>query len=109
MLEEERYWFFIERRKTIEKLAVARCDVGENITSAWDKEKQPNQWARLVEIINERNPEKIGINVSPTFGIADELVQTDYHELKGALPHKHRDRYSNACPCLNKYGCSWLL
>ncbi|MAO07457.1 MAG: Xaa-Pro aminopeptidase, partial [Alteromonas sp.] len=41
---------------SIEKLAVARYDVGENITSAWDKEKQPNQWARLVEIIKERNP-----------------------------------------------------
>lgn len=47
---------------TIEKLAVARYDVGDNIVSAWDKEKQPDQWARLVEIIQERNPQKIGIN-----------------------------------------------
>ena len=66
---------------TIEKLAVARYDVGENITSAWDKEKQPDQWARLVEIIEERNPKKIGINYSEYFGIADGLVKTDYEEL----------------------------
>ena len=75
-----------KEQNSIEKLAVARYDVGENITSAWDKEKQPNQWGRLVEIIGERNPNKIGINTSQNFGIADGLVQTDYQELIGALP-----------------------
>lgn len=70
---------------TFEKLAVARYDVGENISSAWDKEKQPDQWARLVEIIRERDPQKIGINISKHFGIADGLVHTDYMELKEAL------------------------
>jgi hypothetical protein len=71
---------------TIEKLAVARYDIGENIVSSWDKEKQPEQWERLVEIIRERNPEKIGINISEHFGIADGLVHTDYSEFKTALP-----------------------
>ena len=71
---------------TIEKLAVARYDVGENIQSAWNKEEQPEQWERLVEIIKERNPDKIGINTSKHFGIADGLVQTDYRELLEALP-----------------------
>ena len=81
---------------TIEKLAVARYDVGENITSAWDKEKQPDQWARLVEIINERNPDKIGINISEHFGIADGLVQTDYKELKNALPQNLEEKLVSA-------------
>ncbi len=80
----------------IEKLAVARYDVGKNIASAWDKEKQPDQWARLVEIIEERNPSKIGINTSEYFGIADGLVYTDYMELKEALPQKWEDRLVSA-------------
>lgn len=42
-------------KDTIEKLAVARYNFGENINSAWDKEKEPNQWKRLIEIIEERN------------------------------------------------------
>lgn len=42
-------------KDTIEKLAVARYNFGENIISAWDKEKEPNQWKRLIEIIEERN------------------------------------------------------
>ena len=62
--------FYRDRQaNTIERLAVARYDVGENITSAWDKEQQPDQWARLVELIWERNPQKIGINKSEYFGL----------------------------------------
>jgi len=81
---------------TIERLAVARYDVGENITSAWDKEKQPDQWARLVELIQERNPKKIGINRSEYFGLADGLVQTDYEELLAALPQDLESRLVSA-------------
>ncbi|MCH9660752.1 MAG: Xaa-Pro aminopeptidase, partial [Bacteroidetes bacterium] len=83
-------------KNTMEKLAVARYDVGEHITSAWDKEKQPNQWARLVEIIEERSPKTIGINLSKNFGIADGLVQTDYEELKEALPSQWEERLVSA-------------
>lgn len=71
---------------TIEKLAVARYDVGENISSAWDKENQPDQWKRLVELIEQRNPNKIGINISEHFALADGLVKTDYDALLQALP-----------------------
>ena len=73
---------------TVERLAVARYDVGENIMSAWDKEKQPDQWARLVELIQERNPATIGVNMSTHFAIADGLVKTDYEELMSALPNE---------------------
>ena len=47
---------------TLDKLAVARYNFGDNIISAWDKDKQPDQWKRLNEIIEERNPKKIGLN-----------------------------------------------
>lgn len=93
-----------KKQNTIEKLAVARYDVGENITSAWDKEKQPDQWARLVEIIGERNPNKIGINTSQNFGIADGLVQTDYQELLEALPDTMEDKLVSA----EKLAVAWI-
>ena len=79
-----------KEQNTIEKLAVARYDIGDDITSAWNKEQQPDQWKALVDIIEERNPEKIGINTSEYFGIADGLVKTDYDELLKALP-EHLD------------------
>jgi len=93
-----------EEENTIEKLAVARYDVGANITSAWDKEKQPDQWARLVEIIKERDPKKIAINTSTDFAIADGLVVTDYNELKKAIPQEYEDKLVSA----EKLAVGWI-
>ncbi len=83
---------------TIEKLAVARYDVGKNIGSAWNKEEQPNQWQALVNIIESRNPEKIGINTSAYFNIADGLVHTDYQAFKEALPLNFEQKLVSAEP-----------
>lgn len=97
--------FYRDKAKNVtERLAVARYDVGKNISSAWDKEKQPDQWARLVEIIQERNPKKIGINVSEHFGIADGLVKTDYDELMEALPNNLRTKVVSA----EKLAIGWI-
>lgn len=83
---------------TIEKLAVARYDVGKNIQSAWNKEEQPDQWQALVNIIEKRNPKKIGINTSAYFNIADGLVKTDYDAFKEALPLKFEQKLVSAEP-----------
>ena len=74
------------KKNTVERIAVARYDIGKSIKSAWDKEKEPNQWKALSNIIAEKNPEKIGLNYSSHFPIADGLVKTDYEELKQNLP-----------------------
>ncbi|QCX00177.1 aminopeptidase P family protein [Aggregatimonas sangjinii] len=83
-------------KNTIEKLAVARYNVGENIESAWDKEKEPDQWKRLVQLITERNPEKIGLNFSKDFNIADGLDKTDYEEFMQNLPKKLQSKVVSA-------------
>ena len=83
-------------KDTLEKLAVARYDIGDNISSSWDKEKQPDQWKALREIIAERNPRRIGVNFSTHFALADGLVHTDFEELKEALPDSLRSRIVSA-------------
>lgn len=82
--------------KDIERLAVARYDVGTLFKSAWDKEKQPDQWARLVEIVVERDPETIAVNTSSDFGHADGMAHTDMLGLLEALPSTYRDRIVSA-------------
>ena len=62
-------FFRDKKNNTIEKLAVARYNVGKQIISAWDKEKTPDQWERLITLIKERNPKKIGLNFSKDFMI----------------------------------------
>ncbi len=89
--------FYRDKAKnTIEKLAVARYNVGENITSAWDKEKEPNQWKRLMQLISERNPKKIGLNFSKDHNIADGLDKTDYDEFMQNLPKKFQSKVVSA-------------
>ncbi|WP_136465334.1 M24 family metallopeptidase [Flagellimonas onchidii] len=81
---------------SIDKLAVARYNVGKNIQSAWDKEKEPDQWKRLIQLIEERNPKRIGLNFSKDHNIADGLDKTDYMEFMDALPKKYHSRVISA-------------
>jgi len=85
-----------KEKNTIEKLAVARYNVGKNIESAWDKEKEPDQWKRLMQLISERNPDKIGLNFSTDHNIADGLVKTDYEEFMEHLPKKYTAKVVSA-------------
>ncbi|MBT8178403.1 MAG: aminopeptidase P family protein [Eudoraea sp.] len=83
-------------KDTLERLAVARYNVGRNIVSAWDKEKEPDQWKRLREIIEERNPKKIGLNYSRDHNIADGLDKTDYEAFMKILPAAYKKRVVSA-------------
>lgn len=89
--------FYRDKTKnTIEKLAVARYNVGTNIRSAWDKDKEPDQWKRLMQLISERNPKTIGLNFSKDHNIADGLDKTDYDEFMAYLPKKYHKRVGSA-------------
>ncbi|WP_400079094.1 M24 family metallopeptidase [Winogradskyella sp. R77965] len=85
-----------KEKNTIEKLAVARYNFGKNIVSAWDKEKEPNQWKRLIQIIEERNPSSIGLNYSDSFNICDGLVKTDYEAFISYLPKRYKSKIKSA-------------
>ncbi|MEO1511572.1 MAG: M24 family metallopeptidase, partial [Planctomycetota bacterium] len=82
----------------VERLAVSRYDVGELFESAWDPDEQPDQWARLAEIIEQRDPERIGLNISPTFALADGLAHSQHEELLAALPTRLHERIVPAEP-----------
>jgi len=84
--------------ENLETLACARYDVGEVFKKAWDKEKQPDQWARLAEIISERDPKKIAVNRSEHFGLADGLSSFHYDQLKKAIEDKYLNRLVEGTP-----------
>ncbi|MGA0384196.1 MAG: M24 family metallopeptidase [Flavobacteriaceae bacterium] len=95
---------FFNNGSMIETLAVARYNVGSAFKSAWDKEQQPDQWARLREIVEERDPKVIGINQSEYFGLADGIVATDKEQLLAALGAKLSKRVVSA----EKLALAWL-
>ena len=93
-----------KQQDTIERIAVARYDIGKSIKSAWDKEIEPNQWKALSDIIADKNPSRIGINYSKHFALADGLVKTDYEELKQNLPKSQVSKLVSA----EKLAIAWI-
>ncbi|MEL7424281.1 MAG: M24 family metallopeptidase [Bacteroidota bacterium] len=76
----------------LETLACARYNVGSLFQKAWDKETQPDQWAALAGLIAERDPQRIAINRSEHFGLADGLSSYHYEKLLENLPEQYSKR-----------------
>ncbi len=70
----------------LEMLAVARYPVGSTFKAAWNPDQEPDQWKRLVQLIEERKPKKIALNVSETYAHADGLSHTEHQNLLRYLP-----------------------
>jgi hypothetical protein len=68
----------------VERMAVARYDIGFFETQ-WDPDEQPDQWTRFGEIVREKNPETIAVNMSEDFALADGISHTDYTNLRNSL------------------------
>ena len=89
-------WLDTARRRTIlvflrspggvQRMAVARYPVGDAFPSAWDPELQPEQWARLAELLAGADPARIGIDSSGVFPLADGLSASERPELVDRLP-----------------------
>lgn len=76
----------------LETLAVARYSVGDMFEQAWDKERDGEQWAHLAKLIEDRNPQRIALNFSDTFALADGISRTEYELFHEALLQRLRDR-----------------
>lgn len=69
----------------VERLAVARYPVGDVFPAAWNPEEQPDQWARIAQIVKERDPKRIAINISDEFPLADGMTVSQHRALVAAL------------------------
>ena len=76
----------------VERLAIARYDIGEFFGTAWDKAEQPDQWARVAEVIAERDPEQIAVNRSDAFALADGMTDSEFSQMQEALSETYRGR-----------------
>jgi Xaa-Pro aminopeptidase len=82
--------------KPLETFGISRYHTGEIFKTIWDRESQPDQWKALAEMIAIKDPKKIGINKSATFGLADGLSATHYDQLMEVLPKKYQSRLVSA-------------
>ena len=94
---------FADDGETVRRYAVARYDVGP-FPRAWDPEAQPDQWARVAEIVAEHEPRRIGVNRSETFALADGLTASEHDALLAALAPRYRQRVVSA----ERLAVGWL-
>ncbi|MCX2743380.1 M24 family metallopeptidase [Mangrovivirga sp. M17] len=76
--------------------AIARYNVGEVFKKAWDKEEEPDQWMALRKLVERHKPNKIGINISKDFALADGMPKTEYDALLKALPRNYDSKIVSA-------------
>jgi len=79
-----------------EKIAIARYSVGKLLQGEWNIDVYPDQWDALVEYINDKQPQKIGLNYSKDFGLADGMVHTEYKTFIEKLPPTYVERIVSA-------------
>lgn len=78
--------------KPVERLSVSRYPLANLFPADWQPEKQPDQWARLAEIVAARSPRRIAINSSRLTAYADGMTLSAYEEFMAALPAATRAR-----------------
>jgi Xaa-Pro aminopeptidase len=76
----------------VERFSISRYDVGGLFPGAWNPAEEPDQWKRLASLVAERDPDKIAVDRSADFALADGLSSSEYERLRAALPERLRGR-----------------
>ena len=76
----------------VERLTVSRYGLGDLYETAWDGGSLDEQWARLAEVIAERDPKRIAVNTSEHWAVGDGLSSGLRARLEQALPGELRSR-----------------
>lgn len=87
---------------TIERLCIDRYGHGDFYEGVWNPDKE-EQWECLTRIIKERDPKRIGVNISKTFAFGDGLSYTEAEALDAALGN-----YAARCSSAENLAVGWL-
>ena len=88
----------------LKSAAITRYPFGKLIPSLWDKDKEPDQWKALSNYIISQDPNKIAVNTSENFALADGIVRTDFDNLMESLPRKFKSKIISSEPL----AVSWI-
>lgn len=80
----------------LERLNVSITDLGDLMTSSWSLTSPDDQWASLRRIVDERSPQRIGINSSDVIWAADGLTAALRDKLVVTLGERHSPRLESA-------------
>lgn len=97
---------FAARRTTIlvfhrheagfDMMTVNRYPLGAPYEAVWEGGDLDEQWTALADLIAEKDPAKIGINVSADWPVADGLTHGLHEKLISVLPNRYERRLVSA-------------
>jgi hypothetical protein len=80
---------------SVERLTLDRYGYGDLYQRAWDPDRE-SQWNCLTRLVRERDPKRIGLNVSREFAFGDGLTLAEFYNLKSALGPDLMNRTASA-------------
>lgn len=83
---------FFRGPEGFEKLSVNRYPLGEPYEAGWSGGDLEAQWQALADLIANKNPRTIGINVSTDWPVADGLTHGLHERLLSVLPEGLQER-----------------
>src|SRR5689334_54906 len=78
--------------KGVERLNLSMTDLGDLYEKVWNGRYHTEQWPLLAQIVSERDPQRIGINIGSVQWAAGGLTYNLHQQLCQALPELYRDR-----------------
>jgi len=76
----------------VERLTVSRYGLGGLFEPAWNPDEQPDQWRAVADLIAERDPASIAVNISDLTAFGDGMTVSQYEAMKAALPDRFEAR-----------------
>lgn len=87
----------------VERINLSMTNTGGLYDKPWQGKRQEEQWPLLVQMIQVRDPERIGINTGAVQWAAGGLTHNLYSQLVGALPAKYVERLVSAEPVVTRW------
>jgi hypothetical protein len=88
--------FLRNENGSVDRLTIDRYGFGEFYRKSWDADSGEDQLECLARILTERQPPRIGLNVSALSAFGDGLTHSEYQQIAAALGPTLMERTSSA-------------
>jgi Metallopeptidase family M24 len=90
-------------REGVECINLSMTETGDLYEKPWNGKHHREQWPLLREIVEAKDPKKIGINIGSVEWAAGGLTHNLYKQLVDSLPSKYVERLESAEPLVTRW------
>lgn len=90
----------------VQRINLSMTDMRDLFDKPWQGRRHPEQWAMLRQIVQERDPKRIGINIGRIQWAAGGLTHNLHQQLVENLPPRYVDRLESAEPMVIRWAAT---